>query len=380
MTHVHGQPVYICALPGDFSGVDIVHRDLANGLSASRPVWLLESSHHSGLSEFALGNKVARRRQLFGPCRRSLFAPTKSAAYRRWTNAARRRLMGRLKEIPGGVFVPSYDPVSMSCADDPPKSVRLAIIIHSDDEFWEDYTGRYVDRAAAIVCVSQRLKNKVETAHPQANGRVHVIANGVAVTSRLPPKPPLENGLKLVYCGRLDEKQKRVSTLVAIANLLKTRGVKFQMTIAGDGPEKTRLKAAVRELSLEDCVELPGWITRVKTAKLLEESHVFLLTSSYEGMPLALLEAMAAGCVPVVAGTISSGVPEVITDGVNGILCSGEIEEVVRRLEDFGPKKMAALKDQAWKTIRDGNFSMARMVKSYEALFEALTTVGSVAK
>jgi glycosyltransferase involved in cell wall biosynthesis len=90
-------------------------------------------------------------------------------------------------------------------------------------------------------------------------------------------------------------------------------------------------------------------------------------------MPLALLEAMASGCVPVILGRISSGVPEIINDGGNGLLCSGEVEHVVSRLEHFSPKEMDAMGSEAWRTIRDGHFSMTRMLESYEALFQKVT-------
>jgi glycosyltransferase involved in cell wall biosynthesis len=86
--------------------------------------------------------------------------------------------------------------------------------------------------------------------------------------------------------------------------------------IVGDGPDRSLISAAIAEAGLTDRVELLG--DRSDVPNLLARSDIFVLATHSEGMPLALLEAMAEG-LPVVASAVG-GMPEIIQDGKNGLL------------------------------------------------------------
>ena len=86
--------------------------------------------------------------------------------------------------------------------------------------------------------------------------------------------------------------------------------------IVGDGPERARLEAEIRRLGLEGAVVLAG--DRDDVAAMLARADVFVLSSTSEGLPLSILEAMAAG-LPVVASSVG-GVPEAVEDGETGLL------------------------------------------------------------
>ncbi|MDE2489574.1 MAG: glycosyltransferase, partial [Elusimicrobia bacterium] len=113
--------------------------------------------------------------------------------------------------------------------------------------------------------------------------------------------------------GRLD-RQKGFSTLIeAMARL---KGTPVRCAILGEGPERARLEALIRRRELErttwligECGEIPAWLSAF---------DVYCLPSLWEGLPNALLEAMALG-LPVVASRVD-GVPEAVTDGVDGLL------------------------------------------------------------
>ena len=118
----------------------------------------------------------------------------------------------------------------------------------------------------------------------------------------------------------------RIWTRSCGASRLRGRGCHgFGSLIAGDGDERRALEARVTELGLEGRVEFLGW--RSDLPALYQKMDLFVLTSINEGTPVSLIEAMAAG-VPVVATSVG-GVPDVIEDGVTGVLIPPRQPEAV---------------------------------------------------
>lgn len=112
--------------------------------------------------------------------------------------------------------------------------------------------------------------------------------------------------------------------LLAFSKLLKDSLIKpFCLVIAGDGPEIGNLKELVNILYLNDHVKFIGFINDPK--QVLSGYDVILFSSRLEGLPLALLEGMAAGCIPIV--TCVSGMPEVVNSDSIGLVVSPENPE-----------------------------------------------------
>jgi glycosyltransferase involved in cell wall biosynthesis len=124
---------------------------------------------------------------------------------------------------------------------------------------------------------------------------------------------------------------------------------------------------------LGDKVQQVGRLSGEHVRKAFLESDVFLLTSDFEGLPISLLEAMSAGCVPVVYD-IESGVRDVVQDGLNGILTKhGDpraLAEAIRRL-DADRSFLARLSLAALQTHEE-KFSVRRMADDYRLLFSRL--------
>ncbi len=105
-------------------------------------------------------------------------------------------------------------------------------------------------------------------------------------------------------------------TAIAAVRKLRDSGVNARLVLAGEGEERQKIETAVREASLQHHVELLG--ARRDIPRLLSAADAFLLSSISEGIPLTLIEAMAAG-VPVVSTDVG-GIPEVIDHGSTGLL------------------------------------------------------------
>lgn len=109
-----------------------------------------------------------------------------------------------------------------------------------------------------------------------------------------------DDRLVIVFAGRLCQ-QKRPILLIEILNLLNARGVKFHGFILGDGEMRQDVERLVTSNGLEQCITIAGFVSHGEWLKYLSASDVLLMPSKYEGISVALLEAMAAGVVPVVA-------------------------------------------------------------------------------
>jgi colanic acid/amylovoran biosynthesis glycosyltransferase len=129
--------------------------------------------------------------------------------------------------------------------------------------------------------------------------------------------------LRLVSVGRLLERKGVEYAIRAVAALV-AAGLDMEYTIVGDGPLRGVLGQLIRELGLSERVKILGSIAHAGVASVLAHSHVMVAPSvtaangDMEGIPVAMMEAMASG-LPVVS-TIHSGIPELIDDGVTGYL------------------------------------------------------------
>jgi colanic acid/amylovoran biosynthesis glycosyltransferase len=127
----------------------------------------------------------------------------------------------------------------------------------------------------------------------------------------------LNNTFIIVSTGRLDQQKGYIYALQAIT-LLINKGYKVEYHIMGDGPEYGPLKYYIIDNNLESFVFLHGKVNAARVKEVLSNAHIFLLSSVYEGISNAALEAMASG-VPIVT-TNAGGMNEVIKDRINGCL------------------------------------------------------------
>ncbi len=232
-----------------------------------------------------------------------------------------------------------------------------------------------------FVAVSERGKRDVMQYEHIPAAHIQVIPNGVE-TARFASVPPPafdpERGIVLGAVARLTQ-EKALGALLDAAATLVAEGLSIRVHLAGDGPLRPHLEQQARTLGLADRVHFLGY--RADVPAVLAAVDVVVSSSTREGMPLGLLEAMAAGR-PVVA-TAVGGVPEVVVDGETGLLVP----------PGDGPALAAAVRrvvvDPAWgralgaagRARATAHFSLARTVAQYAALYdEALASLGACAR
>jgi glycosyltransferase involved in cell wall biosynthesis len=125
--------------------------------------------------------------------------------------------------------------------------------------------------------------------------------------------------LRILYAGRLVP-EKGLFELVEALQILRTRRVEVRMTFVGSGPLEPALRRKIVDAGLDDRVEVRAPVFGAAKHEMWSRAHVLAMPTHWEGLPLALLESMAAGCVPVI--TPVGGIPDVVQDHVQGILIS----------------------------------------------------------
>jgi glycosyltransferase involved in cell wall biosynthesis len=234
---------------------------------------------------------------------------------------------------------------------------------------------RLTDRVVAVsddVARSRRSRERVPSA------KLTTIPNGID-PARFDPRTDvgptraalrLPDGIPVIgILGRLHPAKGHPVLFEAVRRLL-AHGRRVAVLVVGEGELREELEALARRLGLDGSVRFLG--RRADIPAILNLLDVVVMPSRWEGLPIALLEAMAAGR-PVVAAAVG-GIPEVIVDGETGVLVPpGDPERLcaaVARLLD-GPGEARRLGEAA-RACALARYDVVTMARSYEAVYEAV--------
>ncbi|MFH1759478.1 MAG: glycosyltransferase family 4 protein [bacterium] len=181
--------------------------------------------------------------------------------------------------------------------------------------------------AKAVAANSRGLK-KLADRFIKIEIRIEVIPNGVD-TAFYSPGSPKDFSCKLLFAGRMS-RQKGCGFLIKALALIKEKN--WHLTMVGDGPELEKWKDLAEKNGIANKIKWKGWLARESLLNEYRNADIFVFPSYDEGMPNAMLEAMACG-LPVIASRVS-GVEELVEDNKNGWLFeSGDLEELSVSLE-----------------------------------------------
>ena len=172
----------------------------------------------------------------------------------------------------------------------------------------------------------------VEVGRCRAPGRpVELIPNGVRCLEPVPLRS-WEGTIQLAFIGRLVDESKGVFLLADILARCRAAGVDVFLTIVGDGPDRLGLIERGRQQGVDGHMVFRGMLDRDGVEKTLLASHILLFTSRYEGFPNVVLEAQAAGCVPV-ASLLPGITDHLIIDRCTGVLVpTGDVQGFVEAI------------------------------------------------
>jgi colanic acid/amylovoran biosynthesis glycosyltransferase len=251
------------------------------------------------------------------------------------------------------------------------------IVLHSDDAFHRDIMALGRKRPAfmpsAFVAVSQKLQELAAPA-PDAKTRMVVIPCGVPI----PAKPAAqEKDLVLLYAGRFVIEAKQIMEVTrafaeAACAVPGLRGV-----LCGDGPERANMVELLHRIPGGERVRVIGPLDPLAVQELMLRAGCIVLLSDYEGLPIALMEGMACGLVPIVTHT-RSGIPELIKDGYNGLVVSDRGSSFLRAVKELDRDKALRrrLAENARKTITE-RYSVQAGVSGWSTLLADLEKDGT---
>lgn len=274
-----------------------------------------------------------------------------------------RRMARAIPPGPGVIVAADLIDLAMLSVHDVGRAVVL--ILHGDTDYYYDLAAKHDAVVHAYVAASRRMYTRLLEILPHRASSIFHLPYGIPLPARVRARTP--GPLRLIFAGRLEHGQKGVMDLPAIDAGLRARGVDRTWTIAGGGPDEARLRAA---WAGAPGVTFAGTLAQDATVDLLADHDVFVLPTRNEGFPLALLETMGAGTVPVVSD-IASGVPDLVTHGVSGLLPPvGDVDAFAAAIATLAADRPTLERMSAeCRRVIETRFDIRDRAADYEALF-----------
>lgn len=252
---------------------------------------------------------------------------------------------------------------------------RILVVDHLFNEEGHFHTNRaYAEHIDCTIAVSRLIERRLTAECGESPDRVAVVPQGIRLFRQAPGKrPPLPDGFAgkplVGFFGRLSPEKAPVD-FVRIAAEIHARAPEVRFVMTGEGPEESAVRGEIRSRSLGGVLHARGFVHDVQD--WMAACDVIVVPSRLDGTPLVVLEAQDLGrCV--VASRVG-GIPEIVEDGVTGVLCEpgdtgGFAEAVIGLLES--PETRRRLSEAGRERVRQEH-SEAAMLNRYFSLFERL--------
>ena len=230
-----------------------------------------------------------------------------------------------------------------------------------------------------VIAVSSEVAGSIHKFYHRQQPAVQVVLNGIDAVKYARhavqdtnirrkyniPEDAIVIGITCVF-----RPQKQLHLWLQIAAGLKARQEDIYFIVVGDGGLRNDLHQLASHLQLSGRLFFAGLQQEIRP--YLHAMDIFMMTSAFEGLPVALLEAMSMNCLP--ACTAAGGIPEIVQNGVNGILVPLDqplllLEQISEILGD--PGKMLLMKKAARETVVK-HFSVQQMVRELESIYAGI--------
>lgn len=259
-----------------------------------------------------------------------------------------------------GTIVPnfSYDTYATCALLSLTESQNMRVIgfAHSDEEMYYEVLQHYEPIIHIFVAVSEEIAAKLKNLMPHREPDIVTRCYPVDVPSKLVRKYSISSApIRLMYGGRIENKQKCVYDLVNLAKILEEIKVNFHLSIVGGGSEENWLREKFSSLYTSSAfqrVTFEGNVPHNQMSDYWRAADICILVSDFEGTSISMLEAMSQGCVPVV--TNISGTNSMICHGRNGFTVPiGDMEKMAHLIKSLSQDRnqLQQIGTQAYHTI-----------------------------
>lgn len=244
-----------------------------------------------------------------------------------------------------------------------PEGVLRIGMIHSDREHVYQIIESYSSWLDVVVAVSKHSADHLADRGRSKNVSIANVPCGIPVSPAI--RTPSDGKLRVLYLGRIEEEQKRVSLMARIIRESIQRDPRIEWTLVGDGPQAGETRAALDGVP---GLTFTGALSYQAAREEIPKHDVYFLCSDYEGLPLSMLEAMSAGLVPVVSD-LPSGISEVVTNE-NGLRIPVDDEEAyVEALIALAsdPERLESMSAKACEDVQEF-YSIEAMASRWKTL------------
>jgi glycosyltransferase involved in cell wall biosynthesis len=223
---------------------------------------------------------------------------------------------------------------------------KFSFTVHGPEEFDAPRAlslGAKMKAADFTVAISQFGRSQLMRWADHADwDRIHVVHCGVEPERFSDPAPLPEGPRRVVAIGRLVEQKGQMILIYAMAQVK----ADLHLTLIGDGEMRDQIEALIDRLDLRGRVTLTGWVDETRVKAELAAAHAMVMPSFAEGLPMVVMEAMAAAR-PVIA-TYVAGTPELVRPGETGWLVpAGDVSALAQAMDDLATLPQARLAEMA---------------------------------
>lgn len=273
------------------------------------------------------------------------------------------------------MVLPAADILSSNLPPYLPRSIRCAIRVPMMTRGAYAPTAAVAPHVNRVYAVSDRIRDDLAGRYRVPAERIEVIYHGVdpipfngseRATNRDGP-------LRVLFVGRLWDIDKGVFLLPPMMQRLKADKIDVQLTVVGDGADGEELRRRFQAAGVTDRVTMTGALPLERTISCYREADVFVFPSRFEGCGFAVLEAMAAGCAPVVAD-IRGSLRVIVDEGRCGLTARpGDADDFARAVGALAldRERLASVRRAARERVLQ-RFTIDQMADRYAESFRRL--------
>lgn len=266
---------------------------------------------------------------------------------------------------PGDGVLVTADLLELALASSVDLGRTVMMVLHGDHPYYYDLAERHHEAVDVFICIGAVMADTLRRRLPWRADSVVYLPYGIPMPAAMRRRH--DGPLRLLFAGRIEDGQKGVLDLPAIDAQLHAAGVEAAWTIVGGGPDEQRLR---ERWPANGRVRWLGVLERSRVIEVAAEQDVFVLPTKHEGVPVALIEAMSVGLVPVVSD-LPSGIREVVEPGVSGFTpAPGDVAGFAETIASLHRDRARLESMSAASRARvEQAFDIRRRVRGWQALF-----------